>query len=387
MKRLFSLFLLAWFIAVPAFAATGGQYGNYTTPYYYNTYTYIPIVTRDVNGQMSCSVMVDPRVGGYGVTPFVTSNQCWGTGEFVVPGTWFYSQTTAGSQNGLGIMTRNEWYAFYYNRKSMYSPSFGSYRNYGTGAYNNYFYGSRYNSPYSYSYDDPYNLQPVVVQTYPVMEEVPEVIGDAGDFWISGGDFNGDGVGDCMVYDPGSNQIGVSYVDWYEDGSPGLTDEQVFDGGGANTGVFFVNVDGANDWVGFIRRSSSTSGRVKLVNPLNKKSKMLRLSGVSVSSKQLPKPAALGNGRDAMVFYRRTGNNTEVVFKDVKGRTIAKTTLKGRGEVVVGDYTDDAGEEVAVRGNGGFTIFSPISKLKSFVNAPSGGRALDAITYTKIPKI
>src|SRR5690606_27166753 len=118
---------------------------------------------------------------------------------------------------------------------------------------------------------------------------------------------------------------------------------------------------------------------------LNGKGTLLRLkdlkTGKVTSSNKFPKnfvskrirpiPLSSGSG-DYLVFPLVVKGNTQIDIRNVSGGQIAKTTLPGKGDIVVGNFTDDAGEEVAIKTSAGFAVFSPVSKATTNIATSNG---------------
>jgi len=350
-------------------AATGGQYPEnychgraygsavYCSDSNYSYYYQIPIVTYTNTGVINCSIC-DPRYG----STIATYADCGQQGVQNGSSSGFYPSVTLPP----GGITRAAWINYYYGRGyagSYYSGGNNNYSN--NGSFTNNYYSNYYNS----------SLNSGGYVAYP------------GDLVISGGDYNGDGVGDELVFDQAKKLIGINpaYVD-STTGSLVLAEERAVrtPSYARSSGIFFANVNGTNDWIGFLRAQGRKGIALQLLNPENNQIKRLRLD-VPYSSKFRPIPVAQANGRDLLAIARHRGGDTELIFKDLRGRTVSKTTLSGTGEIVVGDYLDDPGEEVGVRNGGTLTIFSPSTGGVITLDAPSEGEAIDSIVYSKVP--
>lgn len=94
------------------------------------------------------------------------------------------------------------------------------------------------------------------------------------------------------------------------------------------------------------------------------------------------------NGSDKTLLYRKRGvkNETKIKIIDTSGNKSSFTIPTSEGKVVIGDYLGNGYEQVAVAGNGQFTILDPTNGLINTSLTLPQGNAMDCknIRYGKL---
>ena len=152
--------------------------------------------------------------------------------------------------------------------------------------------------------------------------------------------------------------------------------------GGRGSRFFFLSPNGSTDW--FAALSGGQHGAtVTIKNAFSSQQRSLSFGNVPTSN--LPKPVHQPRGGDLLAFYQRSGGSTLVIFKNLSGHTIESVTLPGTGEFLTGNFTDDPGDEIAVRSGSTFTFHNPLNGNTVSMQGPSGGTAYDSINIGKVP--
>lgn len=224
-----------------------------------------------------------------------------------------------------------------------------------------------------------------VVGSSGVVEE--RVLGGKTSTIISGGDFDGNGVADAAVA-----KLGRSGVKWsiaYDLFSQPVGLERIANVNFGKSGdrIFFASPDGTSDWIGTVGKAAN--GR-----DTELKIKSLLTGEVRTSDKALPRfivknprprpfPVKAALGFDVIGFTRVVGGNTKVYFYTLDGGPVTVIDLPGKGDIVVGNFNDGPGEEIAIKTTGGFTVVNPFT-LSSSTAASSDGVAVDQININTL---
>lgn len=198
---------------------------------------------------------------------------------------------------------------------------------------------------------------------------------------ISGGDFDGDGAGDAAVavLKKKAVQWQVSYGLF--NGLVGQSTVSKISFGQAGDRIFFASPDGKSDWLGTIGKGLNGKGvqlRLKSMITGEVKSSTKFPKYIVQGDRPRPIPVKQENGVDLLAFARVIKNDTVVDLRDIEGAQIVEFTLPGKGDVVVGNFTADGGEEIAIKTTTGFTVYSPVSKQTTEVTS-SNGIAVDEV--------
>lgn len=200
---------------------------------------------------------------------------------------------------------------------------------------------------------------------------------------LSGGDFNGDGYVDGAVA-----KLKGSRVEWriaydlFLNADPAVLSEVQFPFGSKSSRFFFASPDGTHDWLAYmsfrpgktslIRFRNLITGKVRTTTRIPKWA--LRTSSVR------PFPVRRSDGKDILAFSKSSSSRTGVEFRTVNGGFIYRTILNGTGDLVVGDFLPELGEEVALKGadSTNVSIINPLGKTVTLIGA-SAGIAVDSI--------
>jgi len=211
-------------------------------------------------------------------------------------------------------------------------------------------------------------------------------LGRPGDTIVTGGDFDGDGISDAVVL---ANR-GTGFYKWglranffLASYNPGLNvNRAYFDFGVLGQDIpFYLNPEGDRDWFAVLRKSGKTYN-ILMTQPFTRETRTIQV-GRLADGTHPPVPLQQDDRSDHLVFWAVSGGSTNLVVKNLQGRTVYSTELPIAGTVTVGNYGPGAGEEIAVSAKGRFFIINPITARVIETSGPVG-IAADAVNIHKI---
>lgn len=186
--------------------------------------------------------------------------------------------------------------------------------------------------------------------------------GKPGDVYLSGGDYDGDGIADgATVRYRGKSLVWRVLLGMFTD-----TAEQKgpFAFGKVGDRVFFFNPDGTQDWLGVFGLNKKKKKCRLLLRNLNTGAQR-KVPGfqrrLCTGERPRPFPIRTAEGEDLLAFAVTDRSDTQIKvysLSDVEN-TIAEPTFPGLGTVVVGDYTNSPGEEVGFQNSNDLKIYNP----------------------------
>jgi hypothetical protein len=205
------------------------------------------------------------------------------------------------------------------------------------------------------------------------------------DLVLSGADFNGDGVADAVAARVVKRKVQWDFaLDMFTNTSSSLLTQQLTYGSDIDK-IFFANIDGKNDWIGIIVKSSKGKITVRFRNLLTGQVKIVSRFPASIAPLSRPFPLRQAEGNDLLGFSLKGAGSTRFAFFTTAGKRIARTSLPGTGDVIIGNFTNDPGEEIALKstGSSNFTVYNPITNVT--ITIPSmAGIPVDAINVHKM---
>lgn len=208
--------------------------------------------------------------------------------------------------------------------------------------------------------------------------------GKNNDTAISGGDFDGDGIADAVVARQSHGQVvwNIRYnIFNVADGS--ATNRRGLFGSDV-TKAFYAAITGERDWLGSIRKSTSGKPIVRFKEIVTGKVPVSYRFPAFIADLR-PFPVRMANGTAILGFSRVIDGKTRLNFLRADGRTFSRVTLSALGDVVVGDFGADAGEEVAVKDPAAtdFKVYNPFTRKTTTVAAATG-IAVDSINLNTV---
>ncbi len=202
---------------------------------------------------------------------------------------------------------------------------------------------------------------------------VERKLGAAGDMVVAAADFDATGIDDPTVVSRMGRRLSWTVAfDLFRGGRRKMT----FMVGVHKEFPFFVDLDGTGPWLGTVGvdRKATT---VRLLNPRTGQRKQVRrLPALPGSS--TPKPVAISapDGSQLLAISRRETSFTQLSLVDLKGRSVTTKKLQGLGDIVVGDFLSDAGDEYALVSSSTVLVGNPFSGSQVTVAKPAGNPIL-----------
>ena len=201
--------------------------------------------------------------------------------------------------------------------------------------------------------------------------------GVANDTVVSGGDFNGDGITDAAYTRLIKKKVNwnIAHDLFLTPTAPASVQHFVF--GAKGERVFYASPDGLRDWIGTVSEDRSGKPVLRLKNPINGKVSLLTRYPAwvlkSSTSRPLPMKRAVGTG-DAIAFTRTSKGKTLVDVRNIKGTKLKSKVLPGTGDVIVGNFLADAGDEIAIKSSTTeeFLVYNPFSDVSQTLGSRVG---------------
>lgn len=185
--------------------------------------------------------------------------------------------------------------------------------------------------------------------------------------FVGGGDFNGNGVADGAVL--GTQDGKIRWQIWSEmfADTPGEKQTILFGNQKQTQRAFYVNPDASHDWLAIAKYLPKLRRvRITLRNPQGDGTMQLSLPFTGEPARPVPLRGA--DGRDYILLYKKLPNAYRLSVYSLSGQRLRKGRVQGKGDLVVGNFTTDPGEEVVVQKGAGFTIWSPQTGARTTLN-------------------
>lgn len=202
------------------------------------------------------------------------------------------------------------------------------------------------------------------------------VLGSRKDTLVSGADFDGDGIyGAAAITKKGAVTL---YTNPFSNGSShGLNFSKRF---AKRAVALFVNHDGTKDRLAMLQ-SKKRGRRFKntlMYKELDGSDNSVVLNGIRKKVIEAS-PVATSNNVDNVLVVTRKGRKIELAVFNLSGERINLKRVARKSTVLVGNYLDDAGEEVGTLSGSTFTVYNPVTGTETtFNNLPAFG-AYDAV--------
>lgn len=182
--------------------------------------------------------------------------------------------------------------------------------------------------------------------------------GTAGDMAISGADFNGNGIGDAAVISKaGRKAIWELRFDPFAEGF----DSRQFELGNWSDTHFYASLNGQYDSLGVVGKGKNKNAVVTFLDPLTGILTIRRRFPSLFISRGIsrPQPIRREDGTVDLFISRKRGREIQTYVYSTMGRIISKKNLPAGGELVVGDYLADPGQEIGIPKDDALTLFNP----------------------------
>jgi hypothetical protein len=200
-------------------------------------------------------------------------------------------------------------------------------------------------------------------------------LGRSGDIIIQGGDYNGNGITDSLILKKTTGKLGLR-VDYFLSSYNGdkLGEERLYRALGSpfRDWNFFFSPDGVTDHLAVLRSVPGDNRAVLKLKPFTDTPQAFQLGAIPAGSRG-PYPLKQDSGApDLLAFYARRQNNTLLTVKSLSGATVYRRIVPGNGTVMVGDYLEYMGWEIAVEDGEAVTIINPQSGVSYRTLKPVG---------------
>jgi hypothetical protein len=206
--------------------------------------------------------------------------------------------------------------------------------------------------------------------------------GASGSHAVSGADFNGDDITDAAVVSRvGNTLVWRISTDLFLSSSP---TNQSFSLGGTRDQPLFFNETGVRDTaVALSRQGDRFSLRRYDVTTARRSRRSFRARIPSSFFRQAPLPVKGADGKDGLFFFSKTTDSVKGLYVKNHRTSPISFDIAGAGDVLVGDYLSDPGEEVAVHSGDSLSIINPFSRTSTSILSASG-IAIDEININLV---
>lgn len=202
-------------------------------------------------------------------------------------------------------------------------------------------------------------------------------LGKKTDTFLAGGDFNSNKLAEAVaVRDNGAN-ASLTWVvanDFFRhlNGAKKINKSNKYRYGTSGDLVFFANVNGKEDSIGVMRANPTGHGvAIQLKNLKSGKERKFKVTSYTMGTIR-PIPIRQADGKDILALVQRQADSTVLKFVNLRGQALGSVELPGDGELVVGNFMVDQGQEIAIQTDDGFLIVNPITSQQTSVAIPAG---------------
>ncbi len=192
-------------------------------------------------------------------------------------------------------------------------------------------------------------------------------LGTAGDIVVAAADVDATGIDDPTVISKVGRRLSWTVAfDLFRGGRRRMT----FEVGARDEIPFFIDLDRTGAWLGTVA-AGKTATVIRMLNPRTGERKQVRrlpplLAGVSSRPVALTAP----DGAQVLAVSTQAGSFTYLSLIDLQRRSLTKTKLAALGDLVVGDFLQDAGDEYALVSSSSVLIGNPFSGSQTTVAKP-----------------
>ncbi len=197
--------------------------------------------------------------------------------------------------------------------------------------------------------------------------EIEKRLGMAGDIVVAAADIDATGIDDPIIVSKNGRRLTWTVAfDLFRGGRRKMT----FQMGARNEPPFFINFDKTGPWLGVISAGKRATV-VRVLNPrTGERRQVRRLPPLPAGAS--PQPVALNapGGSQVLAVSRRAGVVTLLSLIDLQRRSLTTKKLAALGDLVVGDFLTDDGDEYALVSSSTVLIGNPFSGSQVEVTKP-----------------
>ena len=185
-------------------------------------------------------------------------------------------------------------------------------------------------------------------------------LGDVQGYALSGGDLNNNGILDAVVVNK-TRRRAIWHV--LLDPFAGGIEKRQISFGKWRDAHFLVPLPSGGHALGIIALDKHKNTIIQrydvLTNTITTQRRIPRL----FSSKGISRPEAIrgADGEIRLMIKRKQNATIQIYIYSLRGRRYTKTTLPIDGDIIIGDFGPDAGQEIAVQQGSSLAIYNPSS--------------------------
>lgn len=212
--------------------------------------------------------------------------------------------------------------------------------------------------------------------------EVEKRLGMAGDTVVAAADVDATGIDDPIIVSRSGRRLSWTIAfDFFRGGRR----KMMFHIGARNEPPFFINFDKTGPWIGALSAGKKTTV-VRVLNPrTGERRQVRRLPPLPVGSSLQPVALNAPGGSQMLAVSRRTGVVTLLSLIDLQRRSLTTKKLAALGDLVVGDFLPDEGDEYALVSSSTVLIGNPFSGSEVKLAKPAANAILvDSFNVNRI---
>jgi hypothetical protein len=191
-------------------------------------------------------------------------------------------------------------------------------------------------------------------------------LGNVGGYVMSGGDLNANGILDSIVVNKVRRRalwrIQLDPFALYGTTTPTIPfTREVYFGQWRDIHFLMPQQSGISSLLGIITQDANKKTVIKTYDLYTQRIRTIRRIPRIFSSRNVstPEPIRGADGQVRLLLKRDLKDAVQVIIYSLKGRRYTKTTLPKNGDIILGDFGPEAGEEVAVQNSNNLWIYNP----------------------------
>lgn len=198
-------------------------------------------------------------------------------------------------------------------------------------------------------------------------------LGAAGDTVVAAADVDATGIDDPIIVSKSGRRLSWTVAfDLFRGGRRKMT----FQLGARVEPPFFINFDRTGPWLGVVSAGKKATV-VRVLNPrTGERRQVRRLPPLPAGTSLQPVAFNAPGGSQVLAVSRRAGDVTSLSLIDLQRRSLTTKKLSALGELVVGDFLPDEGDEYALVSSSTVLIGNPFSGSQVTVPKPVGNPIL-----------